>query len=161
MDRIRRLEVHRGWKAGAALMAPVRQTFTYEPGEDRATLYVLTEEGWVAPLADVGPVLLDELDALRGVRFTIVAVQAYRDGAGCEWHADTPFDAQAILSLGAPRRFGIATRTGQRMSYTVLDDGDLIFMPSGFQAEWLHCIPEEPDVTGERCSLVFRTVEAA
>jgi len=29
-------------------------------------------------------------------------------------------------------------------------------MPSGFQAEWEHCVPAE-DVPGERCSLVFRT----
>jgi alkylated DNA repair dioxygenase AlkB len=91
-----------------------------------------------------------------GVAFTIAAFQAYRDGSGCGWHSDTPFGAQAILSLGMTRTFGYRRSDGSGETMLRLHDGDLVFMPAGFQDEWQHCVPEEK-VPGERCSLVFRT----
>jgi alkylated DNA repair dioxygenase AlkB len=150
------LAVHRSWRADDGLLAAVRGLFGYGPGDDRATgyLYAEGEQDWPPPLAEAGPVLLADLRAL-GVAFTVVAFQAYRDGSGCDWHADTPFDAQAILSLGVTRTFGVR-EPGGRCEWVTVGHGDLVFMPPGFQSRWQHCVPVEP-VPGERVSLVFRT----
>lgn len=152
------LLVEPGWciEEPDELLARVRASFTYGPGEVRATgqLYAAGEQDWVPALAVRGPELLDDL--ARFGRFTIVAFQAYRDGAGCDWHADSPFDAQAVLSLGVTRMFGVRPLGGGDATWTPVAHGDLVFMPSGFQDRWQHCVPVE-DVAGERVSLVFRT----
>jgi alkylated DNA repair dioxygenase AlkB len=150
--------LYRRWNHDPGLLAAVRGLFTYGPGDDRATgyLYAAGERDWPPALATVGPALLDGLGELLDVRFTIVAYQAYLNGSGCDWHTDTPFDAQAILSLGVSRTFGVRPVVGEPEWLTV-EHGDIVYMPSGFQAEWEHCVPVE-DVEGERCSLVFRTV---
>lgn len=152
------LAVHRGWNTDSALFGAVQGLFRYGRGDDRATGYLYTagEQSWPAALDVAGPALLDELEQLLGVRFTIAAFQAYRDGAGCGWHTDSPFDAQAVLSLGVTRTFG-TRRPAAEPQWLEVADGDLVVMPSGFQAEWEHCVPDE-DVEGERISLVFRTV---
>jgi alkylated DNA repair dioxygenase AlkB len=54
------------------------------------------------------------------------------------------------------RTFGVR-RPGAEPVWMQVEHGDLVVMPSGFQAEWQHCVPVE-DVPGERVSLVFRTV---
>lgn len=152
------LELHQRWRNGAELLAAVRECFAYSPpGDTRATgcLYAPADGiGWPAPLAGYGPGLLGALEALTGVRFTIVAFQAYRDGAGCGWHADTPFGAQAILSLGVTREFGVR-RPGGEPRWMAVGHGDLVVMPDGFQRAWEHCVRED-DTTGERVALVFR-----
>jgi alkylated DNA repair dioxygenase AlkB len=152
------LGVYRGWRPDPGLLDDLRAVFIYGPGEDRATgyLYADGEQAWPATLQRIGPAILDELDALLGVRFTIVAFQAYRDGTGCGWHADTPFDVHAVLSLGVTRTFGVR-RTGGEPKWIAVEHGDLVVMPSGFQRDHEHCVPEE-HVAGERISLVFRTV---
>ena len=139
------------------LLGLVRHLFTFGTGNDRAT-GVLCGEGreWPEPLATLGPDLLEALQWGTGVRFTIVAFQAYRNGSGCDWHADTPFDAQAVLSLGATRTFGVRPIGGEP-EWLTMSHGDLVYMPPGFQDEWEHCVPVEPDKPGERVSLVFRT----
>lgn len=82
--------------------------------------------------------------------------QAYRDGAGVGWHADEGYDVQAVLSLGVTRTFGVR-RPDAEPEWVAAESGDLLVMPSGFQSLWQHCVAVE-DVTGERCSLVFRSV---
>jgi alkylated DNA repair dioxygenase AlkB len=140
----------RGWRSSdhLDLFDEIRERFTYVDGDIRAAGYV-DDEVWLAPL-------LDALEQLLEVRFTTVAFQAYRTGeASCPWHADQNFDIQTILSLGATRTFAVR-RAGEEQRYE-LESGDLVVMPSGDQAEWEHCVPAEPTVTGERISLVFRT----
>jgi alkylated DNA repair dioxygenase AlkB len=153
------LEVYTGWAAGLlpGLLDDLRRCFRYAPGDDRAAGYLYETDGqpWPEPLKDTGPALLARLGLTLGVKFPVVAFQAYRAGAGCGWHADTPFAAQAILSLGVTRMFGVR-RPGRDPQLMPVRDGDLVFMPAGFQQEWEHCVPAE-DVPGERCSLVFRT----
>lgn len=153
-----KLEVNRKWRDDPDLLDLVRDLFSYGPGDDRATgsLYAEGEQPWPAQLAEAGPALLADLERLLGVRFEVVAFQAYRNGAGCDWHADTPFDAQAVLSLGATRTFGVR-RPDAEPVWVQVEHGDLVVMPSGFQQEWQHCVPVE-HVAGERVSLVFRTV---
>ena len=134
-----------GWLGDTDLLPGVRSLFDFAT-EDRATGYISEDWG-----------LLDRLESDLGVRFTIVAFQAYRNGSGCDWHADTPFDAQAVLSLGATRTFGVRLPPSGSPTWISVKHGDLIYMPPGFQDEWEHCVPVEPDKPGERVSLVFRT----
>jgi alkylated DNA repair dioxygenase AlkB len=134
----------------------VRQCFAYAYGEDRATGYLYGPgQDWPVALAAAAPGLLGRLYRDTGVVFTLAAFQAYRNGTGCGWHADTPFGAQAILSLGVTRTFGARRTVSGAESWYRLAHGDLVFMPRGFQDGWEHCVPEER-VPGERCSLVFR-----
>lgn len=137
-----------GWNSDPDLLPEVRSLFEFGD-EDRATGYLPDGLDWG---------LLDRLEHDLGVRFTVVAFQAYRNGSGCDWHADTPFDAQAVLSLGATRTFGVRPIGGEPQWLSVAH-GDLVVMPSGFQDEWEHCVPVE-DEPGERVSLVFRTVRS-
>lgn len=153
-----------GWATARAphLLEAVRRSFTWPQGEDRATGYFCQDgQDWPAALAVAGPRLLADLHALLGVTFTVTAFQAYRAGAGCGWHTDTAFSAQAVLSLGVTRTLGLrpVPVTSER-AWIPLTAGDLLFMPAGFQDQWEHCVPPE-DVPGERCSLVFRTVNRA
>ena len=140
------------------LLAALRQCFTY-PAGDRATGWLWLPDRpphvtWPGPLAVLGPDLLLELEGLLGAAFTACCFQAYRDGAGQDWHHDRDWGAQAILSLGVTRSF--AVRRAGEVNQFHMAHGDLLFMPPGFQDEWEHCVPEE-DVPGERIALVFRS----
>lgn len=118
-------------------MAAVRDRFVYL-AEGRATGYVVDRPPWLVGLI-----------ARLGVECDVVAFQAYRDGfAVADWHSDD-VATQAILSLGATRTFGIDDVT------IPVDDGDLVWMPAPVR----HAVLADPDVTGERCSLVFRTTK--
>lgn len=153
------LRVIRGWNIHPGLLGALKSCFTYGAGEDRATgyLYAEGEQGWPGPLAKLGPMVLAAAAADLGERFSHVAFQAYRDGSGTPWHADAPFAAQAVLSLGVTRSFQVRRAGGAGGWEGRLRDGDLVFMPPGFQEEWEHRVPVE-DVPGERCSVVLRTV---
>lgn len=145
------------WRPDDDLLTAIRKMFAYGPGDDRATGYLFGDgQSWPEPLECSGRLLLDALDRDLGIRFEVVAFQAYRNGSGCDWHADTPFDAQAVLSLGATRTFGTRP-VGGAPTWIVVSHGDLMVMPSGFQQSHQHCVPVEAE-TGERVSIVFRTV---
>lgn len=150
------LGVYRNWNTYPELLDAARRLFTYGPGEDRATgyIYATGEQDW--PVGFPGPGLLDELDRSLGIGFTVALYQAYQDGAGCDWHTDDAFDAQAVLSLGVTRTFGVRP-VGGDAEWLKVGHGDLLYMPPGFQQGHEHCVPVEP-APGERVSLVFRTV---
>lgn len=153
------LDVYRKWSDSAGLLAGLKELFTYD-SDGRANGYLYMEGGqeWPSSLAEHGPKMVVGLEQLLGVRFTIALYQAYLDGAGVHWHTDAGYDVQAVLSLGVTRTFG-TRRPGSPPVWTSLGSGDLAVMPSGFQAEWEHCVPAE-DVAGERVSLVFRAVRS-
>ena len=156
--------IHRGWcDDPEGLLAALRTQYGYTARQpDRATGWLFCSEQagqlmpvpWPEPLAEHGDRLIRKLELEFGIRFTAACFQAYLDGSGCGWHHDRDWDEQAVLSLGATRKFGV--RTEDTEMYFELEDGDLLLMPSGFQYEWEHCVPEE-DTEGERCSLVFRS----
>ena len=155
----------RSWRAdGPEILAALRTQYAYTEREpDRATGWLwsarqiaqLPPAPWPAELAELGPRLLAQLEEDTGTVFEAACFQAYLDGTGCGWHYDRDWDEQAVLSLGITRKFGLRSDSGEQ--FLELSDGDMIFMPPGFQYEWEHCVPVE-DVTGERCSIVFRAV---
>lgn len=152
------LQVYRKWNQDPDLLDRVRDLFVYPPGEDRlgAHIYMENQQDWVADFAESGRRLLQTLDELLGVRFTVVVLQAYRNGTGCTWHDDASYEAQATLSLGVTRSFGVRWLDGDP-SWLKVEHGDLVYMPPGFSHGRQHSVPEE-HVIGERCSLVFRSL---
>jgi alkylated DNA repair dioxygenase AlkB len=156
-----------GWRADGAteILAALRTLYTYtgrEPGRATGWLYSARQIGmlpltpWPEVLAEFGPVLLYDLEMTLGVRFEAACFQAYLDGSGCGWHYDRDWPVQAILSLGVTRSFGLRRIDGTREEALRLAHGDLLYTPAPMQAEWEHRVPVE-DVTGERCSIVFRS----
>lgn len=152
-----------GWRSADTQILPALRTlYSYTEHEpDRATGWLYLPAGppvtpWPAAFADLGPWLLADMERDLGVEFTAVCFQAYLDGSGCGWHYDRDWGAQAILSLGVTRTFGLRGASGEE--FFPLAHGDLLFMPPGFQNEWEHCVPQEK-TPGERCSLVFRTAD--
>jgi len=153
-----------GWRAADRDLLPALRTlYAYTEREpDRATSWLysarqiaqLPPTPWPEALTEAGPGLLAALEAGTGTRFDAACFQAYLNGSGCGWHHDRDWGAQAILSLGVTRTFGL--RRDGREEFVSLAHGDLLVMPPGFQDEHEHCVPAE-DVTGERCSIVFRS----
>lgn len=156
-----------GWRARDAdqILTALCTLYSYTDREpDRATGWLwsarqfgqLPVKPWPRALADTGPALLYGLEDATGTRFSAACFQAYLDGSGCGWHHDRDWGAQAILSLGVTRSFGLRPADGSHEIALRLAHGDLLYMPPGFQDEYEHCVPVE-DVTGERVSLVFRS----
>jgi alkylated DNA repair dioxygenase AlkB len=148
-----------GWLAGDEELLPaLRGLYSYD-GAGRATGWLLLQDRppvtpWPEPFAGLGLRLLGDLEETTGIRFTAACFQAYLDGAGCDWHRDPEWAAQAIVSLGVTRSFGLRNDGGR--AFIPLAHGDLLVMPPGFQDGWEHCVPVE-QVKGERCSIVFRS----
>lgn len=100
-----------------------------------------------------------------GVKFSGVVLQAYQHGlAVTPCHSDRRATGFCfILSLGSPRRFRVH-RTDQACDAPDLDaiwiecpSGTLLIMDEDFQNHWHHQVVSDPNVTGEKLSLVFRT----
>jgi alkylated DNA repair dioxygenase AlkB len=152
------LQLLRGWNTDPGLLDAVQDLFVWPPDADRVNGYLYTApwQDWPAPFVERGRGLMDGLAQLLGVRCTVVAFQGYRSGSGCDWHADHGVDVQAVLSLGVSRTFGTRPVGGEPV-WVVVDHGDLVVMPSGFQATHEHSVPVE-NVPGDRVSLVFRSL---
>jgi alkylated DNA repair dioxygenase AlkB len=93
--------------------------------------------------------------------FDRVSANFYRDGAdSVAWHGDRvrfvhPRPVVAIVSLGAPRRFGLRALAGGDTRWLTVCGGDLLVMGGRCQHEWQHTVPKEPGA-GPRISVTFR-----
>lgn len=115
-----------------------------------------------------GPVpswLLDVVEAVSaqaGVEFNSVLCNLYRGGSdSIGWHSDDEAElgtdpVVASLSLGAGRRFCTRLKGGGPASSVMLEAGDLLVMPAGFQGTHQHSMPKTTRAVGERISLTFR-----
>ncbi|MEJ2869167.1 alpha-ketoglutarate-dependent dioxygenase AlkB [Actinomycetospora sp. OC33-EN08] len=135
-----------------------RKMFDQEIVEPRLTC------GWALDEAPgPAPELGAELSARYGEAFDRVSANFYRDGAdSVAWHGDRvrfthPSPVVAIVSLGAPRRFGlrpVGPGAGTTRWLTVCG-GDLLVMGGRCQHEWQHTVPKDPGA-GPRISVTFR-----
>lgn len=111
------------------------------------------------------------LDALRlrvrdrvGAAFNHVLLNRYRDGNdSMGLHADDEPElgsdpVVAILSLGVARRLVVRPRRRGRDGPRAfeLGHGSLLVMGGTCQRHYVHGVPRQPHVTGERISLTFR-----
>lgn len=104
--------------------------------------------------------ICDAMDDAVGVKFDSVFANLYEGGHHTiGWHADDddwigPWIAS--VTFGAERRFLMRPKHGGRGVEYHLGDGDLLVMPPGTQAEWLHHVPKTKKPTGRRINLTFR-----
>jgi alkylated DNA repair dioxygenase AlkB len=108
--------------------------------------------------------LLTRVNERAGVRFNHVLANRYRGGDdSMGLHADDepelgPDPVVAIVSLGAARRFVLKPRrkaAGSPHQFQ-LGDGALLVMGGTCQRHYVHGVPREAGVHGERISLTFR-----
>ena len=90
-------------------------------------------------------------------------VNRYRDGHdSMGFHADDEPElgenpVLAAVSLGAARRFVIASRRKPKATRTlILEHGSLLVMGGAMQHHYRHGVPKEPAVVGERINVTFR-----
>lgn len=126
--------------------------------------------GQTLPLRELPAVVGELLDRVRGfteLTFNHVLLNHYRDGAdSMGLHADNEPELGvhpqvASLSLGAARRFVLKPRRGGESVPLTLSSGDLLVMGGRCQREFVHGLPKQKTVVGERISLTFRNVLAA
>lgn len=113
------------------------------------------------------------LDCLRthvsktvGEHFNSALLNLYRNGDdSVDWHSDDEKELGknpviASLSLGVSRRFELKHRTSPGLRAKMqLHDGDLLVMKDVMQHHWLHRIPKERGIEGERINITFRNVQ--
>jgi alkylated DNA repair dioxygenase AlkB len=116
------------------------------------------------------PALTAALQALNahygaelGEPFRTAGLCLYRDGRdSVAWHGDrTGRSARedtivAILSLGAPRAFGLRPRGGGASLRYEIGHGDLLVMGGSCQRTWEHAVPKTAQAVGPRISVQFR-----
>jgi alkylated DNA repair dioxygenase AlkB len=118
--------------------------------------------GWrVDEAPDPAPAVAAVLTERYGVRFDRVACNYYRHGDdSVAWHGDRvrfthAAPIVAIVSLGAPRRFGLRPLGGGRSTRLTVAGGDLLVMGGRCQHDWQHTVPKWPGA-GPRVSVTFR-----
>ncbi|PVY96530.1 alpha-ketoglutarate-dependent dioxygenase AlkB [Actinomycetospora cinnamomea] len=141
-----------------------RQRRMYDPARREASTVIEPRLtcGWrVEEAPDPAPAVAAVLSARYGVRFDRVACNFYRDGQdSVAWHGDrVRFTHEApivaIVSLGAPRRFGLRPLGGGAATRLTVAGGDLLVMGGRCQHEWQHTVPKWPGA-GPRVSVTFR-----
>lgn len=123
---------------------------------------LLESQPWIESLLAIKR----DVQLKTGHEFNSVLVTFYRNGNDhVNWHADDEDELGsnptiASLSLGAARTFQYRRKRDGLLGSVILNNGDLLLMQPAFQAEWEHCVPSEPAVTGPRINLTFRKVVA-
>jgi alkylated DNA repair dioxygenase AlkB len=108
--------------------------------------------------------LVTRVSEATAVPFNHVLVNRYRDGAdSIGLHADDEPELGrdpivATLSLGAARRFVLKPRRARHGAGLSLDvkHGSLLVMGGTCQRHYVHGVPRQAGVAGERISLTFR-----
>ncbi len=168
------VRLYRGWlspERADALLASIRATATWV--QERRKMYdrfvdVPREQAWFGDDRERGftpelDAVRRELEALRGVRFSHVLLNRYRNGRdSVAWHNDHEVEhiAQPViasLTLGATRAFDLRPKADRKKIVSIdLDHGDLIVMAGNTQTNWEHRVAKNPRIAGERINLTFR-----
>jgi alkylated DNA repair dioxygenase AlkB len=133
-----------------------RRMYDQDVMEPRLTCGWRVEEA-PAPAPDVAAVLGERY----GVRFDRVSANFYRHGDdSVAWHGDRVRFTHvaplvAIVSLGAPRRFGLRPVGAGPARWLTVVGGDLLVMGGRCQHDWQHTVPKATH-GGPRVSMTFR-----
>jgi alkylated DNA repair dioxygenase AlkB len=119
--------------------------------------------GWTPELAQIKR----RVEATARVPFNSLLLNRYRDGRdSIGFHADAEPElgrdpVVATLSFGSERAFVLRhKRTKETITYR-LGHGSLLLMGGTSQHHWLHAVPKQESVVGERISLTFRRIVGA
>lgn len=111
--------------------------------------------------------LKEKAEASSGTRFNSVLLNRYRSGTdSMGWHSDKERELGdepviASISLGVTRGFDFRHNATRQMHKLRLSNGSLLIMRGRTQRDWVHRVPKEPGVQGERVNLTFRWISAA
>ena len=102
------------------------------------------------------------IEKLTGSEYNACLLNFYHSGSeGMGWHSDneksiSPKSSIASVSLGAARKFQFKHKTlGQKIDL-ILDSGSVLDMRGETQEFWLHALPKNTKIKGERINLTFR-----
>lgn len=102
------------------------------------------------------------VEMLTGSEYNACLLNFYHSGSeGMGWHSDNEKSISAkssiaSVSLGAARRFQFKHKTlGQKIDL-ILDSGSVLDMRGETQDFWLHALPKNTKIKGERINLTFR-----
>lgn len=132
----------------------------------------MSDEGVVAQLYQKEPAmkwsaqvmdLKTKLEKLLNTKFDYVLMNLYRDGNDkIGFHRDDEAEEEgknviASLSFGAPRTFIIKHKKKRDQQYSYqLTHGSLVTMRGDTQLNWLHSVPQAPEIKTPRVNLTFR-----
>lgn len=107
--------------------------------------------------------ILERVRAAAAAPFNAVGLNYYRDGAdSVAMHNDHLYEIAegfpvALVSLGGPRRFVIASKQRPRRRLDLeLPSGSLLVMDHRSQHHYDHGVPKQPEPVAPRISLAFR-----
>ncbi|MCQ8104823.1 alpha-ketoglutarate-dependent dioxygenase AlkB [Methylomonas sp. SURF-2] len=147
--------------AGRQFVLPRLQTWHADAGVRYSySNNLLHTRPWTEPLLQIRADVEQRLDC----RFNSVLVNYYRNGDDfVGWHADDEpelADSPAIasLSFGAARPLLFRHKISGETGGLVLPRGSLLLMKPAFQSHWLHSVPRDGRITGQRINLTFRRV---
>lgn len=110
--------------------------------------------------------LRDRLEEELGRPFNGCLLNRYRDGVDAMgWHADDEGElgerpTVASLSLGVSRFFDLKPKQGSWDGLRwPLQHGSLLVMDGSTQEHWVHRVPVQKKVKGERINLTFRFIQ--
>ncbi len=158
-------EVHRIRLFGREVDSPRLSCWIGDPGTGYRYSGVRFEpRPWPAALQPVRERLCEEL----GLDFNSVLANLYRDGHDAMgWHSDAepelgPAPVIASVSVGAPRRFALKSRTQPQQRLTLeLPHGSLLLMSGPTQRNYRHALPRTARPIGARINLTFRQILGA
>ena len=100
-----------------------------------------------------------------GETYNSCLLNLYHSGdEGMAYHSDgekmlKKNGAIGSLSLGAERKFSFKHKENKQRIDIVLENGSLLVMKKGTQANWLHRLPPTKKVKSPRINLTFRSIE--
>jgi alkylated DNA repair dioxygenase AlkB len=116
-----------------------------------------------APFPQSIATLAEQIERASGERFNSVLLNRYRNGRdSVGYHADDEPELGdqplvASVSLGVTRRFVLRPKRGPGSSRSFdLGHGQLLVMAGSCQRDFVHALPKQPRVDGERVNLTFR-----
>jgi alkylated DNA repair dioxygenase AlkB len=165
------VEIVPGWLSGAQLLLEtLRSTVPWQQRDRRLFDQTFREPRMTAEYRTLASVrnrtLLDCVRALSdhyGVAYDSLWLNLYRDGRDSTgWHRDRfscrqPECIVPVLTLGATRRFLIKPRKGGASMAFKPNSGDLLVMGGRSQEDWVHSVPKDRAVTGQRMSINFQS----
>ena len=102
------------------------------------------------------------VEKLTGSEYNACLLNFYHSGSeGMGWHSDneksiSPNSSIASVSLGAARKFQFKHKTHGQKIDLILDSGSVMDMRDASQEFWLHALPKNTKIKGERINLTFR-----
>lgn len=102
------------------------------------------------------------VEKLTGSEYNACLLNFYHSGSeGMGWHSDNeksicPKSSIASVSLGALRKFQFKHKTQGQKIDLILDSGSVLDMRGETQEFWLHALPKNTRIKGERINLTFR-----